>query len=312
MHETPLYHQGSVLTEENIPVIASEYDLPLDVVLEVISKRRRLDIDINVEDYPESIQDRLSDFLYEVTSESSIVKNEIVESAAIQLMGAMSNDDSFIITPDGVCTINPNKPPELVHAYQVVSNVLKLRDLGGVVDEKSAWMLGSIISSLRNHFGEEFDPSQVVELTEKSYNTIYTAEKVYEAYKDKRFNLPYSHHKEAFFIKIPKESQDLLLRKAETFGLGPKHIRNLGSIIKKMEDDQVVRNIRSKNQAEDLIQAHKENKVRYIIFNEDQWFELMGNASSIPTGRLVIDLKNLTVRKDNGQPIEIKPLRKSK
>jgi hypothetical protein len=311
MQETPLYHQGSVLTEENIPILAEEYDLPLDVVLEVTSKVR-IDFEVNVEDYPESIQERLSDFLHNVTNHSTVVKNEVVESAAIQLMGAMSNDDSFIITPDGVCTINPNKPPELVHAYQVVSNVLKLRDLGGVVDEKSSWMLGSIISSLRNHFGESFDPSQVAELTEKSYNTIYTAEKVYEAYKDKRFNLPYSHHKEAFFIKIPKESQDLLLKKAETFGLGPKHIRHLGSIIKKMEDDQVVRNIRSKSQAEDLIKANQENKVRYIIFNDDEWFELMGNASSIPTGRLVIDLKNLTVRKDNGQPVEIKPLRKSK
>jgi hypothetical protein len=311
MNETLLYHQGSVLTEEKIKVISTEYDLPLDVILEVTSKIK-MDIEIDIEEYPENIQEQLSNFLCEVTTESSVIKNEIVENAAIQLMGAMSNDDSFIITPDGVCTINPNKPPELVHAYQVVSNVLKLRDLGGVVDEKSSWMLGSIISSLRNYFGEEFDPSQVAEMTEKSYNTIYTAEKVYEAYKHKRFNLPYSHHKEAFFIKIPKESQDLLLRKAETFGLGPKHIRNLGSIIKKMEDDQVVRNIRSKAQAEDLILAHKENKVRYIVFNGDEWQEILGSASSIPVGRLVIDLKNLTVRKDNGQPIDIKPIRKSK
>lgn len=293
------------MTDSDIHDLSEEYSLPPDIVSEFLAKNRLHGI-AHPTDYPEQYWDSLIEFqIHLATNPPEAKTDDVVDRAAFGLMGAMTGDGTFLITEDGICTINPKNPPELSHAYQVVANVLKLRELGGVIDDRSTWMLGSICSELRAFFGESFDPSQVCELTEVSYNTVYTAEKVYEHFKGKRKKLSFSHHKEAFFQKIDDDSKDLVLAKAETYGLGAKQIRALCCVVKTMEDDQVIRNIRSKGQAEDLIEAHKENKVTYIVLNEDEWWRINGNASSIPTGRLVIDTKNLTVRKDNGEPVEI-------
>lgn len=309
--QPPLFHQGFVLTDADLPSLASEYGLPLDVVSELVAKLR-LKGEASAEEYPENLQDAVKELLEAITINPPDSRDEIVERATFGLMGAMADSPSFIITPNGLCTINPNNPPDLVHAYQVVAQVLKLRDLKDQLDDKSSWMLGSIISELRSYFGEAFEPSQVAELTEKSYNTIYTAEKVHEAFPPgKRYKISYSHHKEALFQKIPDESRHVILKKAETFGLGPKQVRSLGVIVKTMEDDQVIKNIRSKGQAEDLIATYKENKVRYFVFDGDGCTEILGSATSIPTGRLVLDATNKVWRKDNGAPMDVKVVRKS-
>ena len=305
MTTPPLFHRGSIVTDSDIHDLSEEYSLPPDVVSEVIAKLRLGKACYNT-DYPEPLWENLAEFQIHLSTKPAEAKeDDVVDRAAFGLMGAMAGDGTFLITEEGICTINPANPPELSHAYQVVANVFKLRDLGDVIDDRSTWMLGSICSELRGFFGESFEPSQVCELTEVSCNTVYTAEKVYEHFKGKRKKLSFSHHKEAFFQKVEDEAKDLVLAKAETYGLGAKQVRALCCIIKAMEDDQVVRNIRSKSQAEDLIEAHKENKVSYLVLNENEWWKINGAASSIPTGRLVIDLKNLTVRKDNGEPVEI-------
>jgi hypothetical protein len=305
MTTPPLFHHGSIVTDSDTHDFSEEYSLPPDIVSELVAKIR-LTGTAYATDYPEQYWDGIAEFMVNIQTHPPEAKaDDVVDRAAFGLMGAMAGDGTFLITEEGICTINPSNPPELSHAYQVVANVLKLRDLGDVIDDRSTWMLGSICSELRAFFGESFDPSQVCELTEVSYNTVYTAEKVYEHFKGKRKKLSFSHHKEAFFQKVSDEAKDLVLSKAETYGLGAKQVRELCCIIKTMDDDQVVRNIRSKSQAEDLIAAHKENKVTYLVLNENEWWKINGNASSIPTGRLVIDTKNLTVRKDNGDPVEI-------
>jgi hypothetical protein len=172
------------------------------------------------------------------------------------------------------------------------------------MEDKTSWMLGSIIDELENLHGENFEVGQVAETTDKSLNTIWTTVSVYRAFKKKRYKLSFSSHKEAFHQKIPDESKHLILHKAEVFKLGPKPIRHLACIVKTMGDDQVIKNIRSKQQAEDLILAHKSNKVTYLVF-DDGWRRISGTASSIPQGKVVIDLKNWTARANNGEPVEI-------
>jgi hypothetical protein len=308
----PLFHNGSIVTDADASVFAEEYQLPEQVVKEVIAQVRLKGSPLFA-NYEEHLHSQIDDFALNLSFEVEPAQTDsVVDNAAFGLMNAMSGDDSFLITSDGICTINPNNPPELTRAYQVVSSVIKLRTLGDVIDDRSSWMLGSITSNLRALFGEDFDPSQVADLDTASYNTIWTAEKVYDTYKGKRYKLSFSHHKEALFQKIDESSKDLILSKAETYELGAKQVRDLSSIVKIMGDDEVIKNIRSKGQAEDLILAYKQNKVTYLVLNENEWVKIKGTASSIPTGRIVIDLKNDTVRKDNGEPIEIKTPKKAK
>ena len=308
----PLFHHGSIVTESSIAALATQYYLPEQVVEEVIAQIRLKGGPLFA-NYDEDLHPQIDDLASNLSeSVAPAEPDSVVDNAAFGLMNAMSGDDSFLITADGICTINPNNPPELVRAYQVVSSVLKLRTLGDVIDDRSSWMLGSITSNLRAFFGESFEPSQVADLDTASYNTIWTAEKVYDTYKGKRYKLSFSHHKEALFQKIPDSSKDLILSKAEAYELGAKQVRDLASIVKIMEGDELVQNIRSKGQAEDLIFAYKQNKVTYLVLNENEWVKIKGTASSIPTGRIVIDLKNYTVRKDNGEPMEIKTPTKTK
>lgn len=327
-----LYYQNCPVTEEDFSDISGRFRIPYDTVAEVIEQMRE-DGFPNWASFTGTIRERIGQMVDAISLEPETRPNEaneepqvdslteqteaieplpvseeddIVEHAAISLMQAMSETKtgSFIITEDGVCTINKNSPPSLIESYEVVANVLKLRSLAPKMEDKTSWMLGSIIDELENLHGENFEVGQVAETTDKSLNTIWTTVSVYRAFKKKRYKLSFSSHKEAFHQKIPDESKHLILHKAEVFKLGPKPIRHLACIVKTMGDDQVIKNIRSKQQAEDLILAHKSNKVTYLVFDEG-WKRISGTVSSIPQGKIVIDLKNWTARANNGEPVEI-------
>ena len=328
-----LYYQNCPIAEEDFSDLSERFRVPYNTVAEVVGQMRE-DGFPNWASYTGTIRERIGQMVdnitlepesalpepcQELTEESATEvlesleplptseEDDIVEHAAISLMQAMSETKtgSFIITEEGICKINREAPPSLIQSYEVVANVLKLRSLAPKMEDKTSWMLGSIIDELEDLHGENFEVGQVAEATDKSLNTIWTTVSVYRAFKKKRYKLSFSSHKEAFHQKIPDESKHLILHKAEVFKLGPKPIRHLACIVKTMGDDQVIKNIRSKQQAEDLILAHKSNKVTYLVF-DDGWKRISGTASSIPEGKVVIDLKNWTARANNGEPVEIK------
>lgn len=311
----PLYYQNCLLTEEDFSELSQRFEIPYELVAEAVSQIRENGhpttssyigvARVRIEKMAEAIK-----FEAEEENHDPLPKSEqadIIDNAAIALMQAMSSTESgsFIITEDGVCKVNPNSPPTLEQSYEVVGKVIKLRELAPKMDDKTSWMLGSIIDELETLHGENFEVGQVCEATEKSANTILTTVSVYRAFKKKRYNLSFSCHKEAFHQKIPAKSKDLILHKAELYGLGPKPIRHLACIVKAMGDDQVIKNIRSKNQADDLIQAHKSNKVQYIVYDGGIWTRISGTAAEIPKGQVVLDLKNWTARANNGAPVDI-------
>ena len=248
----------------------------------------------------ESTFAEVSELPDEFDPEEATERDEIVDHAAHGLMEAFSDSEGcFIISDDGCCRINPDKPPTLQHSLVVVANVLKLKDLGTVVDDKSSWMLGSIISSLEDFHGENFSVSQVCDSTTKAYNTVVTAVGVFNAFKSKRYKLSFSSHKEAHYAKIPDAHKKLILHKAETYKVGPKSIRALCSIAKTMEDDTTIRNIRSQKQALDLIAAYKEAKVVYIVYEEGEWTRVSGLAGAPPEGKIVLNTKEWTAQVGN-------------
>jgi len=307
-----LYYQNQVLEECHYPAIAIRFSLPIDVVEETVAQIR-LNGTPHYHVYDKSIADKIESMAGEISEygsfEPAVLNNQesVEDRAANHLMVALADpvNNSFIVNIDGTCSINPDRPPELVHSYQVVANVLKLRDLGGKIDDKSSWMLGSIVHELRNFHGEAFEVGQVCNQTTAAYNTIYTAEEVFKAFKTKRYALPYTSHKEAYFAAITDEQKHLVLHKAETYELTSKHVRSLCNIIKRMEDDTTVRNIRSKDQALVLIEAINNLKANYLVYQDSTWTRISGTTQQIPTGTIVIDMKNWTVRKNNDEPVEI-------
>lgn len=219
--------------------------------------------------------------------------DDVTENAAIALMRAMTMDEGhFTITEDGVCVINPTSPPSLAHAYQVLESVMKLEPLGNKIKSKAGWMLGSLTASCENHFGENFNVSQVCELTQKSENTVRQALSVFKKFEHKRYNVSHEHHRQAYHMRVPFEVTCLLLSKAEKYDLSAKNLRDLGSIYQKMEDNTVIQNIRSNEQAMDLIDAYKKIKVNFYAYEDGRLVYLTRTNGSIPDGQLVIDTKN--------------------
>ncbi len=309
----PVYYLNSIVSEDDVPNICERFKIPFDIVAETIAKLQQ-GIDIPVTDFKGAVRHRLETMLQYVTIEPEMEDNDpgeltgsvvISGDAANKLINALVDPthDNFIIF-DGICTINPNNPPSIEHSYQVVADVLKLRDLGDTIDDKTSWLLGSIVDQLENFHGENFEIGQVCNQTTRSYNTIWTSREVYKAFKDKRYNVSFTHHKEVFFAKISDDAKKLILHKAESYKLTCGHVRNLCSITKTMDGDTtVIANIKSKNQAEDLILAYKNNKVTYIIFNDNTWLCKKGTMAEAPTGTLVINLKNMT-QSTQGKPFE--------
>lgn len=243
-------------------------------------------------------------------------RDEIVSHAAHSLMNAFSDPEGcFIVEPDGCCSINKANPPTLVQSYQAMAHIIKLKELGTAIDDKASWMRGSAICALEELHGENFNVSQLCEESEQKYNTVYQAVNVFKAFRNKRYKVPFSNHQEAFFAKISDDKEvdhrltHLILHKSEVHKLGPKAVRALCSIAKTMEpDDTVIRNIRSPQQAKDLIQAYKAAKSHFIVFTEEGCVVEFNDAVDAEhEGKIVINQKEKTATV-NGTVLPIKTI----
>jgi hypothetical protein len=231
--------------------------------------------------------------------------DEVIDHAATGLMTAFSDPEGcFIIDEMGCCKINKAHPPTIEQSLVAVSHIMKLKDLGNIVDDKSSWMLGSAVASLETFHGENFNVSQVCDETTKAYNTIITAVGVFKAFPS-RYKLSFTAHKEAHYAKIPQEHKNLILSKAETFKLSSKNIRSLCSIAKVMGDDATIRSIRSAKQALDLIAAYRESKVTYIVYDNGTWSRINGVAGDPPEGKIVLNTKTWVASANKGPWIAI-------
>jgi hypothetical protein len=217
----------------------------------------------------------------------------------------------FIIDEEGICTINQSNPPALTESYKVIGQVIQLHGLKDKLEDKTTWLLGSIINALENFHGEQFDLSQMCDNTSKSYNTMWTAAHVFKVFKHKRYNLSFTHHKEVCFAKITDDQKSLILSKAETLALSARECRSLSVIVRENKDgSELVKSIKTTGQAKELIKQNKINKTQYIILKANTWTRMTIRDGTIPIGDLVINMKEWTVRKSDGPPIQIPTAKK--
>jgi len=301
-----IYIDGNVkIEDEDITYLSEEYSIPCDVIAEIIAKLKN-DKEVNTEAYSGVLKTRvetflslLSDKVEEDTEWSSFPVVQYVttvteekETQVASLMRIVTDPISnfFTIREGGQATLRANNPPTIKEAYEVIDRIFVARDLTNKIDDYSTWLLGSITSELENYFGAEFDVSQVGEISDKAYNTIVTAVGVFKEYNGKQFKLSFSHHKEAYYAKISKEDKNTILQKAEDLGLSAKHVRKLASLCKKL-GSEILADIDTKEKAEDIIAACKENTLDYVVCDEENLWTRTKTMNK-PTGKIVIDLKN--------------------
>lgn len=126
-------------------------------------------------------------------------------------------------------------PPTLEESYKITHEIIKLKDAANYIEDQSCWLLGNIVLSCRDFFGDDFDPSNILEATAKSYNTLITSESVFLAFGDRRVEgLSFTHHKEVHYTKgLTDEQKFLVLNKAKECSLSAKQTRTLASMVKK-------------------------------------------------------------------------------
>lgn len=318
MQTIEIYHEGKAITQEDVYDIAKEYGLHHDVVMEVLEQMKEYGEPAytayvgEVRTKVEALGDVLS---FSPEDNAPLPKKEdkkLADQAATSLIKAFAPDDidHFFVSEQGFCTINPDNPPTLQQGLVLADQILQTETLGDKIKDKTAWMLGSLVVEMENLFGEEFNISQVCEQTQKAENTVSTARSVYLAFKDKPYNLSFTHHKEAYYKKVPHQIKTAVLRKAELYGLSAHDVRDLLSIYQKLEDDQVLKNIRSTQGAKDLIDAYKEIKTTFFVYEDGEMFHHRGLTTEPPAGKIVINAKDRTYSIDGGKPIEIKSWKK--
>jgi len=127
--------------------------------------------------------------------------------ATIAATGLMSGyEDHLIMTggDGGLLVVNNENPPTLEQAGDMVRRLFTISQAAANLDEFGKWNMGSLIFSFEETFGENFSISQFVEQTETNYNTTITCVSTYKAFRERRYRLSYTHHKEALFSKFPK------------------------------------------------------------------------------------------------------------
>ena len=324
-----VYLDGIPLEDDEIGAVSEEYAIPYDVVAELLAQYRS-GKEINGNAYSGVMKNRVNGFISMLSREAAegleaeaFANLEVVSKvdvaavlsdpeqiddkeqdiAALMQIVTDPISEHFVIREGGQATLRMDNPPSLEQAYKVIDRIFVARDVTEKIDDYSTWLLGSITSELENHFGNQFDVSQVIEVSDKAYNTIVTAVSVFKEYNGRKFNLSFSHHKEAFYSKIEKADKDLILKKAEEIGLSAKNVRSLASICKKLGNSVIV-DLTSKDQVDDLIAACKDASVDYVTCDENNLWKRTKSMTE-PTAAIVINLKT-NVIKINGKEQKLK------
>ena len=324
-----VYLDGIPLEDDEIGAVSEEYAIPYDVVSELLAQYRS-GKEINGNAYSGVVKNRVNGFIsmlsrevaggleaeafanLEVVSKVDVaavlsdpeqIDDKEQDIAALMQIVTDPISEHFVIREGGQATLRMDNPPSLEQAYKVIDRIFVARDVTEKIDDYSTWLLGSITSELENHFGNQFDVSQVIEVSDKAYNTIVTAVSVFKEYNGRKFNLSFSHHKEAFYSKIEKADKDLILKKAEEIGLSAKNVRSLASICKKLGNSVIV-DLTSKDQVDDLIAACKDASVDYVTCDENNLWKRTKSMTE-PTAAIVINLKT-NVIKINGKEQKLK------
>lgn len=131
------------------------------------------------------------------------VDAQLATVAATSLMAGF--EDNLIMTEEGgFLLINNENPPPIEGAGEIFRRLFQIATAAERLDEFGKWHLGSLIDSCEMTYGENFSITQFVTLTERNYNTTVTCANTYRAFRNRRYNLSFTHHKEALYSKLPR------------------------------------------------------------------------------------------------------------
>ena len=139
-------------------------------------------------------------------------------------------------------TIDLSNPPSLEESYNITEKILQFKKTASNISDQSNWLIGNVVMTCRDYFGEEFDIIEVGDITGSSYQTLITSESVYLFFGDRRVEgMSFSHHKEVYYTKDLSDSEKFMtLELAKDCDLSTKDTRKLASYVKNEGSDILV------------------------------------------------------------------------
>jgi hypothetical protein len=310
MNTTTLYDNVE-FSPEIASDIAEIHDLTKDIVLQAVAEFSENGT-IDIERYDTKMQMGLASLVQMLTIDKvEEVLTEIDEGQNAAIISTVSfvtdkMDDHFHLDEDGVVHINRENPPDLTKSYEVLRQTVALKDIAQRMDDFGTWLLGSLVDELERFHGDEFDITDVMSQSEKSYNTVITAVKVYRDFKGSRVKgLSFTHHKEVCFVKDISQDQKIeILKLCKRRHYMSKMPRMIGNYLKEGGDFQEIKECANQDDVKQLVKEHNPSTVKYLVYNQS-WEIVYGKENADIEGRIVIDTKHWTVAVEGSTPMKI-------
>jgi len=253
--------------------------------------------------------------------------------ATVAAKGLMQDyeDHLFMSEEGGFLQINPENPIDIEQAGDIVRRLFQITNAASALDEFGKWQQGAFIDSCEELFGaENFTVTQFVELNEKQYHATNSCLQTFRAFRQHRYALSFTHHKEAFYSKFPgMDDEDRipfmreLLEISEKFQLTCSQQRVLFRYAKTYGYDAIQEVKELFYDGEDYDQARAEGKIinradlmerinvrevtqNYIFKFNNIYYHLKGLVDAIPQGATnIICMDDLTRYQQNGTRLQI-------
>lgn len=162
---------------------------------------------------------------------------QIAETAVTGLLSGM--EESFRIDEStGFLRVVDQSPPTLDEATSLLERLLTLNSSAERLGEFGNWQLGALLDIFDERFGEDsFSIESFQDMAGAAYATVITALGTYRTFRSGRYQLSFTHHKEAHYCKLPDDDEartqmHRIMRISEYFQLSCAEQRKLISFHK--------------------------------------------------------------------------------
>ncbi len=162
------------------------------------------------------------------------------ELAKVAVGGLLDGlEDHFSIDPEsGFLVMRSDNLPTLQQADVLFERTMGIMRSADLLAEFGQWQIGALYDMFENRFGDEFDASNIPGCKDSAYNTVATALGTFRAFKNKRYQLSFTHHREAHYCAFDDEDEERsvmhkLMSYSEYFQLTCLQQRKLFSYYKK-------------------------------------------------------------------------------
>lgn len=215
------------------------------------------------------------------------VGQAISQVAASGLMAGYE-DKVLFVGNDGMMVINPENPPTLTESYEITNRLFLIKDAASKLEEFSCWQMGSWFDSCETTYGEEYSISQICNITEESYNKFVTYMNTFRAFRNKRYKLSFTHHREAFYRKLDEDAMHEVLGISEKLSLTCAEQRKLMTYCQNTGLEYLDEEDLSNKEALMMRINVRDPRRNYIFHFEGVWRHHRGTRSALPVGAQTI------------------------